>query len=73
MISVRIKKAVKTKLEEGGIDVQNEVRAFLDQKASQIELKEALDRMETIIRTKVKPSKQGFAVKSVREDRNAAH
>lgn len=45
VISVRVKTAVKKKLEEEGIDVQNEVRMFLNQKASQIGLKEALDRM----------------------------
>ena len=73
MISVRIKSAVKRKLEEEGIDVQNEVRMFLNQRASQLELKEAIDRMEEIIRTKSKPSKRGFAVRSIREDRDAAH
>jgi len=73
VISVRIKSAVKRKLEEEGIDVQNEVRMFLNQRASQLELKEAIDRMEEIIRTKSKPSKRGFAVRSIREDRDAAH
>lgn len=30
-------------------------------------------RLEEIVEKRVKPSKKGFAVRSVREDRHAAH
>lgn len=73
VISVRVRKEVKTKLEEEGIDVQSEVKMFLEHRASQSQLKEALDRIEKILKKHSKPSKKGFAVKSIREDRSADH
>lgn len=73
VVSVRIKSTVKKTLEKEGIDVQSEIKDFLDQRASQIELKEAISRMKKIIEARVKPSKRGFAVKSIREDRDEAH
>lgn len=73
VVSVRIRSTTKRTLEKEGIDVQNEIKEFLDHRASQIELKEAIGRMKKIIATRVKPSKKGFAVKSIREDRDEAH
>lgn len=73
VVSVRIKSAIKRKLEDEGIDVQTEIKEYLTQRASQLEMKGALDRIEKIIREGSKPSKSGFAVKSIREDRNADH
>lgn len=73
VISVRVRKEIKTKLEEEGVDVQNEVKMFLEHRASQSQLKQALDEIEKILKEHSKPSKKGFAVKSIREDRNADH
>lgn len=73
VISVRIKKETKTKLEREGIDVEKSVKDFLAQKASQIELKKSINKLAKIIEEKVKPSKKGFSVKSVRGDRDVAH
>lgn len=71
VISVRIKSETKRALEKNGIDVEKAVKEFLNQRAAQIELRETVDRMARSIRKNVKPSKKGFAVKSVREDRDA--
>lgn len=71
MISVRIKSETKRALEKDGIDVEKAVKEFLNQRAAQIELRETVERMARSIRKNVKPSKKGFAVKSVREDRDA--
>ena len=73
VISVRIKKNTKAKLEKEGIDVESSVKEFLAQKASQIELKKKIEALKRIVEKNVKPSKKGFAVKSVRQDRYAAH
>jgi len=71
VISVRIKSETKRALEKDGIDVEKAVKEFLNQRAAQIELRETVERMARSIRKNVKPSKKGFAVKSVREDRDA--
>lgn len=73
VISVRIKKDTKSKLEKEGIDVEQSVKEFLTQKALQIELKKKIDALKKIVEKSVKPSKSGFAVKSVRQDRYVAH
>ncbi len=73
VVSVRVKKSVKQKLENEGIDVEKMVREFINQKAAQAELRAAVKRMHRIISESVKPSKKGFAVESVKEDRRAAH
>lgn len=71
VVSVRIKSETKRALEKDGIDVEKAVKEFLNQRAAQIELRETVERMARSIRKNVKPSKKGFAVKSVREDRDA--
>jgi len=73
VISVRVKKETKAKLEEEGIDVERSVKEFLAQKALQIELREKIKRLKAIVEKSVKASRKGFAVKSIREDRYAAH
>jgi hypothetical protein len=73
VISVRVKKETKAKLEGEGIDVQESIKEFLLQRASQIELREKIKKLESIISKRVKASKRGFGVESVREDRYAAH
>ncbi len=73
VVSVRIKKAVKLELEKEGIDVESAVKEYLVNRAAQLQWKKAVERMTKIIKTKVKPSKEGFAVKSIREDRDVVH
>lgn len=73
VVSVRIKSETKMALEKDGVDVEKAVKDFLVQRAAQIELKKTVERMARSIKKNVKPSKKGFAVRSVREDRDAAH
>lgn len=71
VISVRVKKELRHKLEREGIDVEKAVKDYLNQRAAQIELRRSIGKLRGIIAKDVKPSKKGFAVHSVREDRNA--
>ena len=73
VISVRVKKDTKTKLEREGINVEKSIKDFLVQRAAQLELKKTIDRLVHVIEKEVKPSKKGFAVRSIREDRHVAH
>ena len=72
VISVRIKKDLKAKLDKEGIDIEQSIKDFLIQKAAMVQLREEVARLKVLITTKVKPSKKGFAVRSVREDRYVA-
>ena len=63
VISVRVKKELKHKLEREGIDVEKAVKDYLNQRAAQIELRRSIGRLKEIIAKNVKPSKKGFAVR----------
>jgi hypothetical protein len=71
VISVRINKKLKDTLEDEGVDLKSEIKAFLAQRALQTERKKAFERLKKLIK-ETKPSPAGFAVKTVREDR-ASH
>jgi hypothetical protein len=73
VISIRVRKEVKTTLERGGINVSEAVKDYLEKLALQVRSKEIMDRLEVIVRDKVKPSRPGFAMESVREDRSEGH
>ena len=73
VISVRIKKEVKDTLERAGINVSEAVKKYLEKFSWEVRSKEIMNRMEAIVRERVKPSELGFALKSIREDRNESH
>ena len=73
VVSIRINKSVKDTLKRAGLDINAEVKKYLDELAWKIESAKHLEHVRKIIGTKVKPSKPGFAVKSVREDRDEGH
>lgn len=73
VISVRVRKSLREKLSKSGIDLNEAIRKYLEDLAWKAESDAALDRLDKIIRTRVKPSKQGFSAKSVREDRDEGH
>ena len=74
VVSVRIKKELKTTLEKEGIDVEKVIREYLSQRAAQLELREVVEKAFRILSSdKVKPSKKGWAAKTVRYDRDVAH
>lgn len=73
VISIRLNEKVKHTLEENRVDLAQEVKAHLNELAQRIEFRKKLEELTLIIKSKVKPSKSGFAVKSVREDRYEMH
>jgi predicted phage-related endonuclease len=73
VVSVRIKKEIKENLEGEGVNIESAIKEFLADRASQIELRKKIQEFKAIIEKNVKSSKRGFAVKSIREDRYAAH
>jgi antitoxin component of RelBE/YafQ-DinJ toxin-antitoxin module len=70
IISVRVREEVKRLLEEAGIDVTSEVRRFLEELANGVKVKRYVSEWDRLLEG-VKPSEKGFAVKSVREDRES--
>ena len=70
VISVRVPREVKEILEEGGVDINREVRVFLEELAWKIKLKKQIEKWNRLL-ADVTPSREGFAVESVREDRES--
>lgn len=78
VVSVRIKKDLKAKLEKEGIDVEKAVKDYLSQRAAQIELKKVVEKATEMLKSgiksgKIKPSKKGWSVRAIRYDRYVAH
>ncbi|AEE94605.1 VapB-type antitoxin [Acidianus hospitalis W1] len=70
VISVRIKKEIKEELEKQGIDIDQEVRKFLEELYIKVKAKEYVNKWIEELKD-VKPSEEGFSIKSVREDRES--
>jgi len=68
VISVRIKKEIKEELEKHGIDISQEVKKFLEELYIKIKAKEYVNKWIEELKD-VKPSEEGFSIKSIREDR----
>lgn len=72
VISVRVKKEVKEELEKMGVNIAEEIRNFLEEMAWRMRVKKEVEKINKLLE-KVKTSPEGFAVKSVREDRYESH
>jgi hypothetical protein len=70
VISVRVPEEVKKVLEENGVDIAEEVRKHLEELAWKIKIRRFIEKWDEILKN-VKPSEPGFAVKSIREDRES--
>jgi hypothetical protein len=70
VISVRVPEEVKKILEENGVDIAEEVRKHLEELAWKIKIRKFVEKWDEILKN-VKPSEPGFAVKSIREDRES--
>jgi antitoxin component of RelBE/YafQ-DinJ toxin-antitoxin module len=70
VISVRIKEEVKRILEEEGIDIAKEVRRFLEELALKVRLRRYVEKWSRLLED-VTSSEKGFAVRSVRKDRES--
>ncbi|MEM3475361.1 MAG: VapB-type antitoxin [Candidatus Bathyarchaeia archaeon] len=70
IISVRIKKEIKEELEKAGINISKEIKKTLEDLAWQVKIKKQIEKWNAIL-AKIKPSEEGFSVRSVREDRES--
>ncbi|MEM3607048.1 MAG: VapB-type antitoxin [Candidatus Bathyarchaeia archaeon] len=70
IISVRIKKEIKEELEKAGINISKEIKKTLEDLAWQVRIKKQIEKWNAIL-AKIKPSEEGFSVRSVREDRES--
>ena len=73
VISVRVASEAKRALEREGIDVSYEFKEYVKRRIALLKLKKTIRELKVIIEKNVKPSEKGFAVKSIREDRDAGH
>ena len=68
VISIRVRRGTIGQLKKAGINPKE----YVEDIAWKANAKKVLLELKEIIKTS-KPSKAGFAVKSIREDRNEAH
>ncbi|MGI0134641.1 MAG: VapB-type antitoxin [Candidatus Micrarchaeaceae archaeon] len=73
VISVRVKKGTKEHFQKAKIDINEAVRLYLEELERKQEARQTIERLKKIIEERVKPSKPGFAVKTIRWDREHAH
>jgi hypothetical protein len=73
VVSVRIKKQTKEALERNGVDISSAVRGYLEELSWKVQSGKKVRELHQLIESKVKPSRKGSAVSSVREDRDHGH
>ena len=73
VVSIRIDKGLKIELERNGVNVSKAAREYFERVAREARSARALDEIAGFVKRKVKPSKPGFAERSIREDRDEAH
>ena len=64
---MRVDKKVKEIFERGEVDLNREVKRFLEELACKAENRKSVEKLLE----KIPPAEQGFSVKSVREDRES--
>jgi len=72
-MSIRIRKGTTKRLKKLGINSSERAREYLEDLAWKAEAKRTINGLEELIKRTSKPSKAGFALKSIREDRDATH
>ena len=70
VVTVRIRREVKEILERGGVNISKVVKEFLEELAWKIKVEETLNKLDKLLE-KMPPTPKGYAVKSVREDRDS--
>lgn len=71
--SIRLKKGTVQRLRKLGINVSDETRKFLEELAWKTDARKTIQEIERTILKNSRRSQRGFAVKSVREDRDVDH
>ena len=70
VISIRIKKEIKELLEKENVNINEEVKKFLEELANKIKIRKYIAEWDKILEN-VKLSEKGFAGRSIREDRES--
>ncbi|MFP3256715.1 MAG: VapB-type antitoxin [Candidatus Nanopusillus acidilobi] len=70
VVSIRINEEIKEELEKHGIDISQETRKFLEELYIKVKAKEYVNKWIEELKD-VKPSEEGFSIKSIREDRES--
>ncbi|PSN82163.1 VapB-type antitoxin [Candidatus Marsarchaeota G2 archaeon OSP_D] len=68
VISVRVKKEVKEELERKGVNINKLLKEYLEEVYIRVKAKEHVEKWNRLL-SEAKPSAEGFASRSVREDR----
>lgn len=68
IVSIRVNKRVKEVLERFGINISQVVKAYLEELAWRVELRERVQKLNELLE-EMPPAESGLASKSVREDR----
>lgn len=70
IISIRIRKELKDRLDRYGINISKEIESYLETLVWKKQVEEEIRRINKLLE-KVKLSPKGFSSKSIREDRDA--
>lgn len=73
VISIRVREGTAERLRKLGINSSEKAREYLEDLAWKADAKKTLNELEALVKKHSKPSKAGFALKSIREDRYATH
>lgn len=73
VISIRVRKGTAARLRKLGINSSEQARQYLEDIVWKEEAKRTIDELAVLVKKHSKPSKPGFAVASIREDRDEAH
>lgn len=73
VISIRVRRGSKKRLRKLGINTSEQVKAYLEALVWKEEAKRTIDELVVLVKKNSKPSKPGFALRSIREDRDEAH
>ena len=66
VISIRVRKEVKSELEKAGVDVAEEIKKRLEEMARKVRTRKQLEKWDKVLAA-VKASEKGFSVKSVKK------
>ncbi len=73
VISIRVRKGTAQRLRRLRINSSRKARSYLESLVWKEEAKQTIAELEAMVKKHSKPSKAGFTIASIREDRNEAH
>lgn len=73
VISIRIDDEDYKKLLESGINPPEKLKEYVRKMTHDLSAQQQREKLDAIIRERVKPSEPGFASRSIRDDRDSGH